>query len=376
MRAQIKGAAVFLVLLIMFAACLAGCKNGNAHKWVPGKPFDKNDVRIGIIYLDTAESGWSYAHKLGIEEAQREFGLLDNQIISKYNVSEEDAGSIEYAIGGAIAEGANVIIAPSWGFMEVCEKMAGEHPDVVFAHASGYMKNDTNFTNYFGRLYQARYLTGIAAGLKTQGKIGFVAAQGRESSEVTGWLNAFAMGVESVNETARIYVSVTNSWFDPEGERSAAKKLIAEGCDVIAQHCDTAGPQIEAGLAGKWGIGNNVDMSADAPGAVLTSAVWNWGVYYKLLIGGIIDGSFTTEPYYGGLADGLVDIAPLSELCAPETAGKVAAAKSKIIDGSFKIFGGEMETNEGNIIGTPGGTLSDGEIIGEIHWYYRNITLL
>jgi len=375
---QIKKTAAAVALLLILAAVLGGCQTKEANFWSPGNPLDKNIMKIGIIYLDEAESGWSLSHKLGIQDAQKEFGLSDDQIISKLNVSEEDFGSIEYAISEAIAEGANVIIAPSWGFMDACEKMAAEHPEVIFAHASGFKSNDTNFTNYFGRMYQARYLTGIAAGLKTKtGKVGFVAAQGITNSEVTGWLNAFAMGVESVNPGAKIYVSVTNSWFDPAGERRAAELLISEGCDVIAQHCDTDEPQLAAAKAGVWGIGNNVDMSGSAPDTALTSAVWNWGTYYKILIGGIIDGSFKTTPYFGGLEDGMVDIAPLNpKLTESGTAELVAEAKENIKNGNLNIFGGEIETNDGRIIGAAGETLSDEEIASGINWYYRNIVLL
>jgi len=194
---------------------------------------------------------------------------------------------------------------------------------------------------------------------------------------VTGGLNAFAMGVESVNPDARIYVSVTHSWFDPSSERRAAQYLINEGCDVIAQHCDTAEPQIAAEQAGVWGIGNSVDMSGQAPNAVLTSVIWNWEPYYIHLIGSIIDGSFSTEPYFGGLADGMVDLAPIQRtLVVPETEAAVAEARARIVSGGFNVFDGEMETNDGQIIGTPGGTLSKSEIAGEINWYYRNITLL
>jgi len=366
------------ILLLLFSACLFSCKANEIDKWSPGQPLDKEKIKIGIIYLDDAESGWSYSHELGIRETQRAFALSDEQIIRKLNVSEEDAGNIEYAISEAIAQGANIIIAASWGFMDVCEQMAADHPDVVFAHASGYKTNDANFTNYFGRLYQARYLTGIAAGLRTQtGKVGFVAAQGISNSEVTGGLNAFAMGVESVNPGAQIYVSVTNSWFDPAGERRAAQKLIDEGCDVIAQHCDTAEPQLAAERAGVWGIGNNIDMSGVAPNAVLTSAIWNWGSYYTFLVGSVIDGTFTTEPYLGGVADGMVDIAPLAPaLATPGMAAAIAESKDKIIQGSLSVFQGEMETNDGSIVGSAGGVLSASEIAVGINWYYRNVTIL
>jgi len=365
-------------LLIILLINVVGCTQKEVDMWRPGKPLEKSAVKVGIIYLDEARSGWSYAHELGIREAQQAFGLDDSQIIRKLNVSETDDGKIEYMISEAVAEGANIIIAPSWGFMDVCELLSGEYPNVIFAHASGYKHNATNFTNYFGRLYQARYLTGIAAGLKTKtGKIGFVAAQDNSNSEVTGWLNAFAMGVESVNADARIYVSVTNSWFDPAGERRAAQKLISEGCDVIAQHCDTAEPQIAAQQADVWGIGNNVDMGNQAPDAVLTSAIWHWGSYYTVLIGSIIDGSFTTEPYFGGLADGMVDIAPLAPaLSEPGMAEAVEKAKDEIISGRFGVFYGEMETNDGRTIGKTGRVLSDDEISTGIDWYYHNVIVL
>ena len=282
--------AVSLALLFLIALSLSGCQGDKPSQWAPGKPLDKGEIIIGIIYIDNGEGAWSQAHDRGLREAQRDLGLRDEQIIRKYNVPDVDAEITEFAISTAIAEGANIIIATSWGFMDVCEQLAGEHPHVVFAHASGYKHNGTNLTNYFGRIDQARYLAGIAAGLRTEtGKIGFVAAQGVDNSEVTRGLNAFALGVESVNPRARIYVNVTHSWYYPGGERSAAQRLIAEGCDVIAQHCDTAEPQMAAGQAGAWGIGYNVDMSGEAPDSALTSVIWNWGIYYKYLIGNIIE---------------------------------------------------------------------------------------
>jgi len=377
---KIKTTAILLLIVIclIVAIGVTGCNRSDSDVWHPGMPLDRSEIKIGIVFLDTAEGGWSLAHDTGLRKTAQELGLRDDQIIRKFNVSSDDDGMIEHVIKEAIAEGANVIITTSWGFMNTTERMASDYPNIIFAHASGYRYNDTNFTNYFGSLYQARYLSGIVAGLKTEtNKIGFVAAQDISNSEVTAGLNAFALGVESVNPDASIYVSVTHSWFYPSGERRAAQNLIAVGCDVIAQHCDTAQPQITAQEAGVWGIGTNVDMSVLAPDAVLTSAVWDWSIYYIFLISSIIDGSFTTEPFFGGLADGMVGIAPLNTaLVAPGTEVMVTEAKTRIIDGSLNIFGGVMETNEGLRIGTEGGVLSKEEIAAGINWYYRNIIVL
>jgi basic membrane protein A len=344
----------------------------------------KEKIKIGVIHITnpfSEQSGYSYAHQVGIEDMQRKLGLADSQMLYKTHVDDTESLNAESAIRELIAQGVNVIIATSWGYMESCEKMAREFPAVVFAHASGYKGNDTNFTNFFGRVYQARYLSGIAAGMKTKSNmIGFVAAWGTENSEVTGGLNAFALGVEKVNPQAKIYVRITNSWFDPMGETAAARALIASGCDVIAQHCDTPSPQIEAEKAGVWGIGYNTDMSIDAPYAVLTSVLWRWGAYYTSLLQSLMDGTFTAAPWYGSLKDGIVDIAPLNSGIIEkdweaETIRVIEGERRRIEPGSYDVFSGILETNDGSHIGREGKNLSDDEIRNDIHWYYRNVFL-
>jgi basic membrane protein A len=366
-----------LTVLVLLVLTVAGCNKNTTGTWQAGKPLAREKVKIGVIYVtDPGEtSGYTRAHAAGIGAMRRELGLADDQITERGNVYDADSDLAESAMRDCIAGGANIIIATSWGYMDACEKLAREFPRVVFAHATGYKQNDTNFTNYFGRVYQARYLSGIVAGLKTRaGRIGYVAAQGMDNSEVTGGLNAFALGVEKVNPGARIYVRFTYSWFDPMGETDAARSLIAGGCDVIGQHCDSAFPQIEAEKAGVWGIGYNSDMSGEAPGAVLCSVVWNWGVYYTRLVQSVIDGSFTTTPYFGGIDDGMVDITPIAAgLAAPGTAGAVDTEKLRIMNGGFNVFDGVLETNDGRTIGAGGTTLPDSEITGGINWYYRNV---
>lgn len=208
----------------------------------------KEDIKVGVIHIGNPAdgSGYTFAHDQGIIEMQKALGLSDSQIIRKNNVNDTDPTATDAAIRECIEEGAHIIFGTSWGYMDTMEALAEEYPDVIFSHGSGYKSNDRNFNNYFGRIYQARYLTGIAAGLKTKtNKLGYVAAMGKDNSEVTGGLNAFAMGVYSVNPDAKVYVKVTNSWYSPEEETNAAKALIAEGCDVIAQHCDTPNPQLD-----------------------------------------------------------------------------------------------------------------------------------
>ena len=336
----------------------------------------KEDLKIGVIHItDPAEgSGYTYTHDQGIVGMQQNLGLDDSQIIRKNNVSDTDATAIENAMRECIEEGCQVIFATSWGYMDICEALADEYPDVIFSHGTGYKSNGVNFNNYFGRIYQARYLTGIAAGLKTEtNKIGYVAAMGKDNSEVTGGCNAYAMGAYSVNPDCEVYVKVTNSWFDPEGEKQAADALIAEGCDVIGQHCDTPNPQLAAEAAGVFGVGYNSDMSKDAPKAVLTSTVWDWSAYYTWAVENIINGTWTGENYFGGMADGLVGIAPLAEdLIAEGTAEAIDAAKAEMESG-WDVFDGVIETNDGSTVGVEGEHMSDADITGNMNWYFKNV---
>lgn len=338
----------------------------------------KDAIKVGVLYIsDPAEgSGYSYTHDLGIIGMQDNLGLSDEQIERKI-VDDGDADATKAAIEECISDGCNVIFTTSWGYMETTAEMAEEYPDVYFSHGTGYLSNGKNFNNYFGRIYQARYVSGIVAGMNTTtNKIGYVAAQDASNSEVTGGIDAFAIGVEAVNPDAEIYVVVTNSWYDPEKEEAASRTLLDMGCDVMSQHCDTPYPQTLAEEYGVYGIGYNSDMSKETPDATLCSVIWNWSAYYTSAVKSIIDGTWTGENYYGGMQEGLVAITGLASFAAEGTQEKVDEATAAILSGDCNVFDGVLETNTGDTIGTEGGTLDDATITGGINWYYKNVVIV
>lgn len=339
----------------------------------------KEDIKVGVLHIsDPAEgSGYSYTHDLGIQGMQENLGLSDDQIVRKLNVVDNDATAISKAIQECIDEGCNVIFTTSWGYMETTANMAEQYPDIYFSHGTGYMSNGENFNNYFGRIYQARYLSGIVAGMNTKtNKIGYVAAMDSTNSEVTGGIDAFAMGVYAVNPDAVIYVKVTNSWYDPVAEKEAAEELLNMGCDVMAQHCDTPYPQTLAQEKGVYGVGYNSDMSKETPDSCLCSVIWNWSAYYTSAVESIIDGTWDGSNYFGGMSEGLVDITNLADFCAEGTQEKVDEARAKILSGSFNVFDGMIETNDGGTVGEEGKSLDDATITGGINWYFKNVIVL
>ena len=378
--------------MLVLCASFTGCgMNGNIDDYAVNTGYgdsdtvksssgvSKDSIKVGVIHLsDPAEgSGYTYTHDIGIMGMQQNLGLSDSQIIRKINVNDSDKEATRKAIKECIDEGCNIIFSTSWGYMETTAQMAEEYPDVYFSHGTGYMSNGKNFNNYFGRIYQPRYLSGIVAGMNTKtNKIGYVAAMGSENSEVTGGIDAFALGVYSVNPSAQIYVKVTNSWYDPEAEKAAASTLLDMNCDVITQHCDTTYPQLLAQQKNVYSIGYNSDMSKDAPDACLCSVIWNWSAYYTAAVQSVIDGTWDGSNYYGGMNENLVGITQLAYFCKLGTQQKVDEAKKDIISGKLGIFDGVIETNTGTTVGENGKTLKDSDITGNINWYFKTVTVV
>ena len=339
----------------------------------------KEEIKVGVLHItDPAEgSGYTYTHDIGIQGMQENLGLTDDQIVRKINVDDSDEEAITKALQECVDEGCNIIFATSWGYMQSTADMAEKYPEIYFSHGTGYLSNGKNFNNYFGRIYQARYISGIVAGMNTKtNKLGYVAAQDSSNAEVTGGIDAFAMGAYSVNPDAVVYVKVTNSWFDPDAEKEASEKLLGMGCDVMAQHCDTPYPQTLAQEHGVYGIGYNSDMSKETPESCLCSVIWNWSAYYTSAVQSVIDGTWDGSNYYGGMSEGLVEVTDLADFCVDGTQEKVDEAEAKILSGECNVFDGVIETNDGSTIGQEGATLDDATITGDIHWYFKNVSVI
>ena len=385
-----------LALTLSAAFLLTGCnavKTGSPDDYATNKGYEqsegdtaqkgeggisKDQIKVGVLYLSDPDegSGYSYTHDLGVKGMQENLLLSDDQIERKI-VDDTDEDGTKKAIEECVSDGCNIIFTTSWGYMQVTADMAEKYPDVYFSHGTGYMSNGKNFNNYFGRIYQARYLSGIVAGMNTKNnKIGYVAAQDSSNAEVTGGIDAFAIGVESVNPKAKIYVDVTNSWYDEKKEKKASERLLSMGCDVMTQHCETSYPQTLAQEKGVYGIGYNSDMSKETPKSCLTSVIWNWSAYYTAAVKSVIDGTWDGSNYYGGMAEGLVEITGLASFAADGTQQKVDEATAEILSGQNNVFDGVLETNTGKKIGQKGKTLDDATITGKINWYYRNVVVI
>ena len=384
---------VTAALAVTSVFALAGCNKAD------------DGFKVGAIYINSQNdtSGYTYAHHKGITEGMKKAGLDPEKDLFIVDNVPEDKEKVKQAIDQLAGNGCDIIFGISFGYIDAFEEKAQEYPDIIFSHATGYKSNDKNFNNYFGRIYQARYLAGIAAGYKSlelkNNNIGYVSAWGTEYAETCSGINAFAMGCMAVNPDAKVSVYEISTWGDQQLERQAAETLIdTYGCCVIAQHCDSAQPQIVANEKGVFGCGYNSDMSTEAPKAHLTAPVWNWDVYYATAMKAAMEdpANFMTKVgnYYEGLKAGFVDVSPLTANCTPETKEAIELAKGLMVSGEWDVFSGvklsfsgaagsvgvakqdaALKTNDGTEIVPAGGkSVEDGVIQGSMNYYVEGVT--
>ena len=343
-----------------------------------------SDFKVGAVYINSQNdtAGYTFQHHNGITTAMKALGLDPADLIVVDGVPDTDDTAVANAIDIVVNQGADIVFGISFGYINAMNDKAGEYPDVIFSHGTGYMANDTNFNNYFGRIYQARYLAGIAAGMKSlelnNNSIGYVAAYNREYAETCSGINAFALGAQSANPNAVVHVNKIDTWGDEALERQAAQALIdTYNCCVISQHCDSAQPQLVAQNNGVFGCGYNSDMTEQAPNGHLTSAIWHWNVYYETAIKAAMDcngdaskfvENMGGNAYYAGLAEGFVDASPLNEsIAAPNTEAVMDAVRDLMISGEWDVFSGvKLSYNIGadgsvEIIKTDAPLMSDGQ---------------
>ncbi|MCK9176500.1 MAG: BMP family ABC transporter substrate-binding protein [Clostridiales bacterium] len=317
-----------------------------------------DNIKLGFVHItDPSDMGYTYNHNLGTEKMQRELGLRDDQIINKFNTPED--AECEAALRELVEQGCHIIFATSFGFEDYVMTVAAEFPDVEFCHASGYqcaLSDMPNTHNYFGKIYQARYLSGIAAGLKTENNhLGYVNAF--PFAECIQGFTGFYLGAKSVNPDVTMTVMNTNSWNDPQKEAQVAKSLIELGCDVLGQHCDSTAPATAAEAEGVFHVGYNSDMIDAAPNATLTSAIWDWSRYLELAVTNYLEGKAIPKDWGEGLKEGAVDISRLNEaLIADGTAEAIEEARARILSGDWDVFTGPLVNADGEVVVAEGDT--------------------
>ena len=343
----------------MFAGCgTPASETGNvkseSSKRETSPGIAKEKIKVGFVHVsDPSDMGYTYNQDLGTKEMQKTLGLGDDQIVNKFNVPE--GAECDTALRELVDAGCNIIFATSFGFEDYVKGVAAEYPDIQFCHATGNQAKDfglDNMHNYFASIYEARYLGGIAAGLKTKSNhLGYVAAF--PYAEVISGYTAFYLGAKSVNPDVTMDIIYTNTWNDPTVESQVSKALVERGCDVISQHSDSTAPATTAEENDAFQVGYNNDMIEAAPKASLISARIDWGIYVTEAVKDVIEGKEIPVDWCRGLKDDAVYMSPLNtDIAAEGTQEAIDQAAEKIKSGELHVFEGPL-----------GGTDPEGEKI-------------
>ena len=332
-------------------------------------------IKVGFVYLtNPGDHGWTYAHEVGRQDVEKHFG---DKVETTYVENVPEGPDSTRVIRELAQQGNNIIFTTSFGYMDPTLKVAQEFPDVKFVHLTGYKRSNNMATGNI-RFYEGRYVQGVVAGKMTKSnKIGYLASF--PIPEVIQGINAFALGMRSVNPDATISVIWVNSWYDPVKEADAAKVHIAEGADILAQHTDSPAMLQTAEKAGIHGFGQSSDMKAFAPKAQLFSAVNNWGPYYISQIESLMDGSWTTgegpDHWAGntwlGLSDDYLVLTPFENM--PDDVAAAAKAAADKVSGGYNIFTGPFSDNEGNVILNEGESYNDGNLWNDMTYYVEGV---
>jgi simple sugar transport system substrate-binding protein len=333
-------------------------------------------VKVGFVYLTTpGDHGWTYAHEIGRQQVEKHFG---DKVETTYVENVPEGPDSARVIRELAKKGNDIIFTTSFGYMDHTLKVAKEFPNVKFEHITGYKRSPNMATGNI-RFYEGRYVQGVVAGMMTKSnKIGYIASF--PIPEVIQGINAFGIGLRSVNPNAEVSVIWVNSWYDPVKEADAAKVHIAEGADILAQHTDSPAMLQTAEKAGVHGFGQSSDMKAFAPKAQLFSSINNWGPYYIKKIQQLMDGKWTTgegpDHWAGnewvGMSDDYLVLSPFENMPA-DVAAAAAKAAADIKSGKNKIFTGPIKDNAGEIRVPAGKTLNDGELFNTLNYYVDGV---
>jgi simple sugar transport system substrate-binding protein len=329
----------------------------------PGEP-----VKAGFVYVSPiTEAGWTRQHDEGRKAVE---AALGSKVKTTFVENVPEGADAERVIRDLARQGHQIIFTPSFGYMEPTLKVAREFPGVKFESVTGY-KTAPNVATSNARYYEGRYLAGVAAGrMATQA--GYVA--GFPIPEVVQGINAFTLGMRSVNPAASVRVVFLGEWFNPPREREAAMTLMNQGAEVLTFHTGSTAVMTAAQERGKLAVAYHSDMRKVAPDAQVVAVTHLWGDYYTRRVKAVLDGSWKSGSVWGGVKDGMIRVDGFGSKVPAAVQAEVLARQADMAAGRLQPFAtkADVRNNEGQVVMTAGQSLSDAEILN-MNWLVEGV---
>ena len=316
-------------------------------------------VKAGFVYVSPiTEAGWTRQHDEGRKAVE---AALGKQVKTTFVADVAEGADAERVIRDLALQGHQIIFTPSFGYMEPTLKVAKDFPNVKFESVTGY-KIAPNVAASNARYYEGRYLAGVTAGRMTRTQVaGYIA--GFPIPEVLQGINAFTLGMRSVNPKATVKVIWLNAWFDPPKEREAAMTLFNQNVDVVAFHTGSTAVMAAAQERGKMAVAYHSDMRKVAPDAQIVAVTHQWGDYYTRRVQAVMDGSWKSGSVWGGVKEGMVRVGDFGPKVPQTVQDEVLARQKQIGEGKLYPFAGPITDNEGKQVLPKGQRLTDEQIL-------------
>lgn len=325
-------------------------------------------VKAAFVYVaPLTDAGWVRQHDQGRKAVE---AALSGKVQTTFVENVAEGPDAERVIRDLAQQGHQIIFTPSFGYMEPTLKVAREFPNVKFESVTGY-KTAPNVATSNARYYEGRYLAGVAAGrMATQA--GYVA--GFPIPEVVQGINAFTLGMRSVNPAATVRVVFLGEWFNPPREREAAMTLMNQGAEVLAFHTGSTAVMTAAQERGKLAVAYHSDMRKVAPDAQVVAVTHLWGDYYTRRVKAVLDGSWQSGRVWGGVKDGMIRVDGFGSKVPAAVQAEVLARQADMAAGRLQPFAtkADVRNNEGQVVMTAGQSLSDAEILN-MNWLVEGV---
>ena len=356
-----KNLAATLVAAFAFTAAVAAPAT-------PASSTAQPATKAAWIYMSPiTEAGWTYQHDLARQQVNKQFG---NRVQTTHVANVPEGPDAERVLRDLASQGNQIIFTTSFGYMEPAMKVARDFPNVKFEVLTG-LKRAPNVATANARYYEGRYLAGVAAGRMSKSPtVGYVA--GFPIPEVLQGINAFALGLRSVNPKAQVRVIWLNEWFNPARERDATMLLMDQGADVLAFHTGSTAVPVAVQERGKDVVAYHSDMRKFAPTAQIVAVTHHWGDYEASRIRALQAGQWKSQDVWLGMKQGAIRVDHFGPQVPAAVRQEVLARQADIAAGRLHPFTGPLHDQNGKLVLPAGKTLSDAQIL-KMNWLVQGV---
>ena len=349
--------------------CLAWTLNSTAQDAASDETSEK--LQVGFVLVGpTSDWGFNYQHNQG--RLALEARLRDQvQTVVAENIPE--TAEVERIMQRMIDEGADLIYATSYGYLDLALKVAAKNPDVTFMHCLGN-KQSENLGTYSSNMWEAAYLAGVVSAMTSKENTQFGFVTSHPIPPVLWIINSFALGAQSINKDITVDAIFTNSWYNPAAETEAVNSLVSKGVGLVYVLVDSGIAGVQAAeRAGIYSLSQHADLSSFASKGWITGAVWGWANLYENVTQSVIDKTWKSGHIGGGLKEGYTELAPFGPAVSGEAQQRARELSAKIAAGELTVFAGPIYDTDGKERVAEGESMAITEILS-FDWAVQGVS--